>query len=88
MSTALNKTQTAGSILFDPNHTSRRQPPPVPHFTVYPQPTTLSPSSTRESAAATVDMDGKRHPSSFQQLEKLGEGTYATVSQPAQSPPL
>lgn len=22
----------------------------------------------------------KRHPSSFQQLEKLGEGTYATVS--------
>jgi hypothetical protein len=21
----------------------------------------------------------KRHPSSFQQLEKLGEGTYATV---------
>ena len=27
-------------------------------------------------------MDGKRHPSSFQQLEKLGEGTYATVSQP------
>ncbi|KAL7787028.1 negative regulator of the PHO system [Trichoderma ceciliae] len=24
-------------------------------------------------------MDGKRHPSSFQQLEKLGEGTYATV---------
>jgi hypothetical protein len=26
-------------------------------------------------------MDGKRHLSSFQQLEKLGEGTYATVSQ-------
>lgn len=25
-------------------------------------------------------MDGKRHPNSFQQLEKLGEGTYATVS--------
>ncbi len=24
-------------------------------------------------------MDGKRHASSFQQLEKLGEGTYATV---------
>ena len=24
-------------------------------------------------------MDNKRHPSSFQQLEKLGEGTYATV---------
>lgn len=28
----------------------------------------------------TSKMDGKRHPSSFQQLEKLGEGTYATVS--------
>jgi hypothetical protein len=26
-----------------------------------------------------LTMDGKRHPSSFQQLEKLGEGTYATV---------
>jgi hypothetical protein len=25
-------------------------------------------------------MDNRRHPSSFQQLEKLGEGTYATVS--------
>ncbi|KAH8638467.1 hypothetical protein IG631_06237 [Alternaria alternata] len=24
-------------------------------------------------------MDNRRHPSSFQQLEKLGEGTYATV---------
>lgn len=30
-----------------------------------------------------LTMDGKRHPSSFQQLEKLGEGTYATVSLPA-----
>lgn len=27
------------------------------------------------------DMDNKRNPSSFQQLEKLGEGTYATVRQ-------
>lgn len=28
-----------------------------------------------------VSMDGRRHPpSTFQQLEKLGEGTYATVS--------
>ncbi|KAG0138760.1 kinase-like domain-containing protein [Tuber indicum] len=26
-----------------------------------------------------MDQTGKRHPSSFQQLEKLGEGTYATV---------
>jgi hypothetical protein len=28
-------------------------------------------------------MDNKRHPSSFQQLEKLGEGTYATVRLPS-----
>lgn len=28
-------------------------------------------------------MDNKRHPSSFQQLEKLGEGTYATVRFPS-----
>jgi hypothetical protein len=26
-----------------------------------------------------VEIMDKRHPSSFQQLEKLGEGTYATV---------
>jgi hypothetical protein len=31
-------------------------------------------------------MDGKRHPSSFQQLEKLGEGTYATVRSSGASP--
>lgn len=29
----------------------------------------------------------KRHPSSFQQLEKLGEGTYATVRRRACSAP-
>ena len=29
-----------------------------------------------------VDSMDKRHPSSFQQLEKLGEGTYATVRYP------
>lgn len=27
-----------------------------------------------------IAMSGSRNPSSFQQLEKLGEGTYATVS--------
>ncbi|KAL8685067.1 MAG: hypothetical protein Q9224_005982 [Gallowayella concinna] len=34
------------------------------------------PSTTLPSPKAIMD---KRHPSSFQQLEKLGEGTYATV---------
>ncbi|KAK8078015.1 hypothetical protein PG996_004185 [Apiospora saccharicola] len=28
---------------------------------------------------SSIIVDAKRHPSSFQQLEKLGEGTYATV---------
>ncbi|RMZ86913.1 hypothetical protein DV736_g5863, partial [Chaetothyriales sp. CBS 134916] len=32
----------------------------------------------REASVAAI-MDNRRHPSSFQQLEKLGEGTYATV---------
>jgi negative regulator of PHO system len=36
-------------------------------------------SSTPVPTPRVLKMDGKRHPSSFQQLEKLGEGTYATV---------
>jgi hypothetical protein len=43
-----------------------------------------------EEAEEDIDMDNKRHPSSFQQLEKLGEGTYATVPLPpprAHAPP-
>lgn len=39
------------------------------------KPATLGPTHVR---TVSEDMD-KRHPSSFQQLEKLGEGTYATV---------
>ncbi|KAL7270689.1 negative regulator of the PHO system [Rhizina undulata] len=35
-------------------------------------------SSTKPNPQA-MDQSVKRHPSSFQQLEKLGEGTYATV---------
>ena len=31
------------------------------------------------SLIRSFEMDNRRHPSSFQQLEKLGEGTYATV---------
>jgi hypothetical protein len=67
----LSKTVTSGSILFDKKHTSRPAPAPVPHFRVYPQ---------LEVPKRLSAMDAKRHPSSFQQLEKLGEGTYATVS--------
>lgn len=37
------------------------------------------PAITRQRVDRPPNMD-RRHPSSFQQLEKLGEGTYATVS--------
>lgn len=40
--------------------------------------TTAKPTPARAHSSAPHVMD-KRHPSSFQQLEKLGEGTYATV---------
>lgn len=55
------------------------QPPAVPHFRTYPTVTGL-----QEYTAETKDvkMDGKRQLNSFQQLEKLGEGTYATVCLP------
>ncbi|RYP43767.1 hypothetical protein DL768_009692 [Monosporascus sp. mg162] len=70
----LKKTCTAGSVLFDPRFTSAKAPPPVPHYNIYDPPT-----GTTAFAAQLTKMDPKRHPSSFQQLEKLGEGTYATV---------
>ncbi|KAF2137487.1 uncharacterized protein K452DRAFT_329203 [Aplosporella prunicola CBS 121167] len=73
---------TASAILFDPKFTNR---PPPTHL----KPThvgTLSLDRTDSTISirnlgggqAIAHMD-KRHPSSFQQLEKLGEGTYATV---------
>ncbi|KAL2188431.1 Pkinase-domain-containing protein [Thermothelomyces heterothallicus CBS 203.75] len=37
------------------------------------------PQTARALKTWTRVMDGKRHAASFQQLEKLGEGTYATV---------
>lgn len=69
----LIRTCTAGGVLFDPKFTDTRQPSPRPHYLVYTDPT-----SSRVPPPAS-NMDAKRHPSSFQQLEKLGEGTYATV---------
>ncbi|KAI4209913.1 MAG: hypothetical protein LQ351_007198 [Letrouitia transgressa] len=43
-----------------------------------PPPPQFHPDTPVYTAASQIKMD-KRHPSSFQQLEKLGEGTYATV---------
>ncbi|KAK4177351.1 kinase-like domain-containing protein [Triangularia setosa] len=72
----LQKTTTAGSILFNCAYTSNSQPPPTARFVVsHPEETSRSSSQKQQ----TANMDGKRHHSSFQQLEKLGEGTYATV---------
>lgn len=54
------------------------QPPAVPHFRTYPTTTGVE-EYTAETKAKDAKMDGKRQLNSFQQLEKLGEGTYATV---------
>ncbi|KNG47252.1 Pkinase-domain-containing protein [Stemphylium lycopersici] len=78
---------TASSILWDPKFTSRAPPgslKPVHAGTlVAPQRTDSSISVRNLGDGHTVPfvptMDNRRHPSSFQQLEKLGEGTYATV---------
>ncbi|KAK3940392.1 kinase-like domain-containing protein [Diplogelasinospora grovesii] len=42
-------------------------------------PTRTTNTPVADSSRRIQMMDGKRHPNSFQQLEKLGEGTYATV---------
>ncbi|CZR67391.1 probable PHO85-cyclin-dependent protein kinase [Phialocephala subalpina] len=84
----LNKICTPASILFDPKVTSRQRPSPSPPFRTFPPspalaraffsvPSTISVRNL-DDTEPPVEMD-KRHPSSFQQLEKLGEGTYATV---------
>jgi hypothetical protein len=73
----LRSTVTAAGILFDPKHTSRQAPPPAPRGNVVHE--ASIPDTASFSTLPSATMDAKRHPSSFQQLEKLGEGTYATV---------
>ena len=75
--TSFPRPATAGSTLFDPRHTSQPQPPPVARFAISGIPDR---QATTPTQLHTRTMDGKRHAASFQQLEKLGEGTYATVS--------
>lgn len=82
---------TASAILWDPKFTSRAPPGslrPVHAGTLVPPHRTDSSISVRnlgdgdangDTAPIVPTMDNRRHPSSFQQLEKLGEGTYATV---------
>ena len=84
----LQQTLTPASVLFDPKFTSQQRPSPTLPFRTFPP----SPTATRlpHSLPSTISVQNldteentaamdKRHPSSFQQLEKLGEGTYATV---------
>lgn len=76
---------TASAILWNPKYTSR--PPPGKLKPTHAG--TLSVAGRTDSSISVSNlgggraipaMDNRRHPSSFQQLEKLGEGTYATVS--------
>lgn len=92
----LESIATPASLLFDPRYTSRRRPSPAPPFRTFPPspreqrlapalPSTISIQNLDNEQPPVEDMD-KRHPSSFQQLEKLGEGTYATVSEEERNP--
>ena len=73
---------TPASLLWDHRHTSQQRPSFRP-----PLRTSSSPAVQRTRVIIWDDLEtednieemDKRHPSSFQQLEKLGEGTYATV---------
>lgn len=80
----LSTLTTARDTLWDPKFTRREAPD------IRLQPThvgTLSVGDRTDSNISVRSLGGgskvspmdKRHPSSFQQLEKLGEGTYATV---------
>ncbi|KAF2276011.1 Pkinase-domain-containing protein [Westerdykella ornata] len=80
---------TAGDILWDQRYTTR--PPPTRLRPTHAG--TLSVANRTDSSISVRNlsdthnqiipvvptMDSRRHPSSFKQLEKLGEGTYATV---------
>ncbi|KAF2000271.1 Pkinase-domain-containing protein [Amniculicola lignicola CBS 123094] len=76
---------TAGAILWDPKYTSRPPPGklgPTNAGTLSVDRTDSSISIRNLGGGQTIPasaMDNRRNPSSFQQLEKLGEGTYATV---------
>ncbi|KAK3399243.1 kinase-like domain-containing protein [Sordaria brevicollis] len=75
----LRKTITIGSTLFNRAYTTQRQPSPHPHYLIQQSSISSTQAQSGPSTAVREAMDGRKHPSSFQQLEKLGEGTYATV---------
>ncbi|WPA96712.1 negative regulator of the PHO system [Cercospora beticola] len=75
---------TARAILWDKTYTGK-EPPDIRLLPTHVS--TLSVANRTDSNISVRSLGGshkvepmdKRHPSSFQQLEKLGEGTYATV---------
>ena len=82
--TVASQLTTARATLWDPKFTTREP------LDIRLHPThvgTLSVGGRTDSSISVRSLGGgrkiepmdKRHPSSFQQLEKLGEGTYATV---------
>ncbi|SMR52343.1 unnamed protein product [Zymoseptoria tritici ST99CH_1E4] len=82
--TVANQLTTARGTLWDPRFT-RKEPPDIRLVPTHVG--TLSIGDRTDSNISVRSLGGgnkietmdKRHPSSFQQLEKLGEGTYATV---------
>lgn len=78
----LNSICTPSSLLWNPRYTAQQRPSFTP-----PLRTSSSPAVRRTPVIVpdnlgpgdNIEEMDKRHPSSFQQLEKLGEGTYATV---------
>jgi hypothetical protein len=78
----LDSVCTPASLLWDSRNPSQQRPSFTP-----PLRTSSSPAVRRAPVIVRDDLEtednidemDKRHPSSFQQLEKLGEGTYATV---------
>lgn len=73
---------TPASLLWDRRHVSQQRPSFTPPLRTSSSPavhrTRVIVGENLETEDNIEEMD-KRHPSSFQQLEKLGEGTYATV---------
>jgi negative regulator of PHO system len=70
------------SLLWDSRYTSKQRPSFTPPLRTSSSPAVRrTPVIIRDDLETEVNIDemDKRHPSSFQQLEKLGEGTYATV---------
>ena len=85
--TIANQLTTSRDILWDPKFTRQEPLKTRLHPTHVGTTLALNPGQRTDSNISVRSLGGgrrielmdKRHPNSFQQLEKLGEGTYATV---------